>query len=106
MKINLKEGFIVMRIVEVDLTRLQKSYFLGFTNEHLITNVHIKLNNELLEAESFSLMFSVFGSKRVVSNLQAVNGYIDYCLPRDITGIIKRKCQIEVMRVVNPYTFI
>lgn len=81
-----------MRIVNIDLSRLERSYFIGFTNEHQITELRFKLSNDLTAASGFSLMFSVFGTKRIVNGLEAENGVITYVLPRDITGIVKRKC--------------
>ena len=94
MKNKCERRFYRVRIVNIDLSRLQKSYFLGFTNEHLITQVNIQLTEELLQGNAFSIKFSIFGTKREVSSLEAENGIISYTLPRDITGIISKKCQV------------
>lgn len=85
-----------MRTVFIDLDNLNDTYYLGYTGEHLMTRVDLKVNEELAEATGFSLEFEVCGTKRVVSNLQAVNGIVSYTIPMDITGITNRKCSIAL----------
>lgn len=94
MKIKCERRFYRVRIVNIDLNKLQDEYFLGYTNEHLMTTINIKLTDELAVGNMFSIKFSVFGTRKIVSDLNAVDGIITYVLPQDITGVINRQCQV------------
>ena len=96
MKIYIERRYYRVRTVNIDLNKLQDEYFLGFTNEHLITTLNIKLTDDLILGDMFSLKFSVFGTRKIVSDLRAVDGVITYLLPQDITGIINRQCQVLI----------
>lgn len=85
-----------MRKVYIDLSRLKNNYFLGYCGEHNMTEIEITINQELAEADSFSLKFSVCGTSKIITNLTAANNKISYVLPQDITGILDKKCQCLV----------
>lgn len=85
-----------MRKVFIDLSRLKNNYFLGYCGEHEMTEIEITINQELAEADSFSLKFSVCGTSKIITNLTAANNKISYVLPQDITGILDKKCQCLV----------